>query len=307
VSLPDSLRALGVEFSLDAPMSRHGFWRIGGPADVLVVVTDTRQLAGIMALGQPVTVVGNGSNLLVADAGIRGIVVKLKGDFLTSELDGDSVMVCGAGLLNTVLLNRLKKSGLGGLGCLAGIPGTVGGAVVMNAGWRLGEICQQVVKAELVLAGGQVVTVTAEDLGFVYRRASGLPVGSVVSRVWLTVSSGETVDEESKAVSHWLGRRKATQPLNMPSCGSVFKNPEGDYAGRLIETSGLKGHKIGGAQISELHANFIVNLGGATAADVAALITLARQTVWTEHGVVLSPEVHAVGDWPSGPWPAVDA
>jgi UDP-N-acetylmuramate dehydrogenase len=302
VSVAASLEALGLEPLLDEPLARHGFWRIGGPADALVTLTTTVQLAAVMALPVPVTVLGNGSNLLIADAGIRGVVVRLKGDFLESTVS-DGVVEVGGGLLNAALLARLSRLGLGGLGCLAGIPGTVGGAIRMNAGWRLGEIGAATRAVEAVLPGGETVRYTPEDIGFEYRRAPGLPQGAVVSRAWLAVVDGAAAEAEQAEIREYLGRRKATQPLDRPSCGSVFKNPPGDYAGRLIEAAGLKGHTIGGAQISDKHANFIVNIGSATAADVYDLIKLARDTVREQAGVTLEPEVHAVGDWPEGAWP----
>ncbi len=302
MSIAASLEALGLSPLTDEPLSRHGFWRIGGPADALVTITTAAQLAEVMALSVPVTVLGNGSNLLIADAGIRGVVVKLKGDFLTSTVEGDLLEV-GGGLLNAALLARLARQGLGGLGCLAGIPGTVGGAIRMNAGWRLGEIGRATQAVEAVLLGGETVRYTSEDIGFEYRSSPGLPDGAVVTRAWLSVTSGAAVAQERAEIREYLGRRKATQPLSQPSCGSVFKNPPGDYAGRLIEAVGLKGHTIGGAQISEKHANFIVNIGGATAADVYGLIKLARDTVRAETGAVIEPEVHAVGAWPEGAWP----
>jgi UDP-N-acetylmuramate dehydrogenase len=302
VSVAASLEALGLTPLIDEPLARHGFWRIGGPADVFVVVKTVAQLAGVMALSVPVTVLGNGSNLLIADAGIRGVVIRLKGEFLASTVV-DGVVEVGGGLLNAALLARLSRQGLGGLGCLAGIPGTVGGAIRMNAGWRLGEIGAITRSVEAVLDGGEIVRYSPEDIGFVYRRAPGLPHGAVVTRAWLSVVEGEAVATEKAEIREYLGRRKATQPLDRPSCGSVFKNPPGDYAGRLIEVVGLKGHTIGGAQLSEKHANFIVNIGDATAADVYGLIKLARDTVLAETGMVIEPEVHAVGDWPQGAWP----
>ena len=302
MSVAESLAALGLTAKFDEPLARHGFWRIGGPADALVTITTVTQLKAVMSLSVPVTVLGNGSNLLIADAGIRGVVVKLKGEFLVSTFSPGQVEV-GGGLLNVALLARLAKRGLGGLGCLAGIPGTVGGAIRMNAGWRLGEIGTVTTGIEAVLQGGESVRYTPEDIGFVYRRAPGLPEGAVVSRVWLSLTGGEAVAEERALIKQYLGRRKATQPLDRPSCGSVFKNPPGDYAGRLIEAAGLKGHTIGGAQISNKHANFIVNIGGATAADAHGLIMLARNTVREQFGVIIEPEVHAVGDWPEGSWP----
>lgn len=299
-----ALADAGVEARFDEPLRKKGIYRLGGSAEAFAVLTSPAPLQRLMAAGVPVTVIGRGSNLLIADAGVSGLVVQLKGDFLQSTiLDGD-IVEAGGGLFNNVLLNRLSKAGVGGLGCLQGIPGTVGGAVRMNAGWSIGEIAERLVDADVILPDGRAATLTADELGFSYRRADGLPHGAVVVRVRLRLlTDPAAVAEEAERVARFLARRKATQPINKPSCGSVFKNPPGDYAGRLIEDCGLKGRRIGGAQISTLHANFIVNDEGGSAGDVYALIRLARCTVWRKHRVVLTPEVHAVGDWPEDAWP----
>lgn len=292
----------GLEVQFDEPLSRRGYYRIGGPADAWVEVQTLDQLRGLMALGLPVTVVGNGSNLLVADAGIRGLVVRLGGALREAELSPGVAWV-GGGMLNMVLLSRLRRAGLGGLAALAGVPGTLGGAVVMNAGWSLGEIGPRVLSAELVLPGGELAMLGPEELAFSYRRAR-LPAGAVVSRVQLRLEQDPAVvEEEARSVAVQLERRKATQPLDQPSCGSVFKNPPGDAAGRLVEAVGLKGAQRGGARFSEKHANFIVNTGEARAIEVWELVCLARSRVWSRFGRLLEPEVHAVGDWPAGCWP----
>jgi Tol biopolymer transport system component len=191
-------------------------------------------------------------------------------------------------------------AGLGGLAPLAGVPGTIGGAIRMNAGTRLGEISERVHSVELLLADGRVERVDAASLRFAYRTAH-LPADAIVTRAWFRVSD-EGVDAERAAIAEHLAYRKATQPLELPSCGSVFKNPPGDSAGRLVEAAGLKGKVSGGAQVSELHANFIVNRGDATAADVLSLVRLARDTVRERFAVTLEPEVHTAGDWPSPPF-----
>lgn len=307
--LADRLAASGLNVERAVPLARLGFWRIGGPADLFVSLQDTPQLQRALSaaheLGVPVSVLGRGSNLLVADAGVRGLVLRLEGTFKDSEPDPTrpGVWVLGAGLPNTVVLHRLKRAGRGGLACLAGVPGTVGGAVRMNAGWSLGEISDVLIDVEVVLPDGRLQRLAADALNLSYRRAH-LPAGAVLARAWVQLlTEPDAVATESSAIAEYLGRRKATQPLALPSCGSVFKNPPGDAAGRLIDACGLKGTARGGAQISSLHANFIVNTGGATAADVYRLVRLARDTVFASHGVVLEPEVHAVGDWPEGAWP----
>jgi UDP-N-acetylmuramate dehydrogenase len=296
----DALRAARIPVWTDEPLARHGYWRVGGPADLLVHVRGAEELATVMGLGLPVTVLGNGSNLLVSDAGIRGITVQLRGAFRESVVDGD-ILRAGGGLMNPVLLARLDKQSLGGLGCLAGVPGTVGGAIRMNAGTRIGEIGDRVSWVDLILPGGTPQQLTPADIGFSYRWAQ-LPAGAIVTEVGLRVSHEEYAAEKEAMTEH-LAYRMRTQPLNQPSCGSVFKNPPGDHAGRLIEAAGLKGHRHGGARISEKHANFIVNEGGSTAEDVVTLIRLARDTVRDRFGISLETEVHTAGDWPKGLWP----
>jgi UDP-N-acetylmuramate dehydrogenase len=308
-ALAAALADAGVPARAAEPMARRGWWRVGGPAAVWAEPEDLEQLRRAQALARahaaPVHPVGAGSNLLVADAGVRGLVLRLGGRL--RELDvadgpgGRPLAEVGAGLPDTVLLARLDKLGLGGLGCLAGVPGTVGGAIRMNAGTHLGEIGPRVHEVELLLPEGDLVRVAGSDLGFRYRHAA-LPEGAVVTRAWLWLSA-EGVDAERAAVAAHLARRRATQPLDLPSCGSTFTNPPGDAAGRLIEAAGLKGRRLGGAQVSELHANFFVNRGGATAAELLALIRLARDEVWARFGVALHPEVHLLGAWPDGAWP----
>ena len=297
--LREALSALGLAVRVGEPIARHGFWRIGGPADFLVEVPDTPTLARVRALGAPILVLGKGSNLLVSDAGVRGITVVLGGAFRSSVVS-NGLVEAGAGLPNTVLLQRLQKAELGGLAPLAGVPGTIGGAIRMNAGTRLGEISERVHSVELLLADGRIERVDAASLHFSYRTAR-LPADAIVTRAWFRVSD-QGVDAERAAIAEHLAYRKATQPLELPSCGSVFKNPPGDSAGRLVEAAGLKGTVAGGAQISEMHANFIVNRGDASAADVVSLVRLARDTVKERFGVALEPEVHTAGDWPSPPF-----
>jgi len=300
-----ALRSLGLEPKLDHPMKRVGFWRLGGTADVFVKVPDLASLQGIIALSQPITMVGNGSNMLVSDAGIRGITIRLVGDFLQSRLtwqENKARVMAGGGLMNTVLLRRLNKEGVVGLAGLAGVPGTVGGAVRMNAGTSLGQLADKELNAvELCTADGAVHSRMRESLEFSYRWAD-LPEGAIITRAWFCLDQ-DRAEETQKAIALHLSRRMATQPLDQPSCGSVFKNPAGDYAGRLIEAAGLKGVAHGGAQISARHANFIVNTGDASADDVYTLIHRARFEVWGQFGVLLEPEVHAVGDWPTDAWP----
>jgi UDP-N-acetylmuramate dehydrogenase len=256
--------------------------------------------------GEPFFVLGNGSNLLVPDRGLRGTTVRLAGalraiDVVGEDADGVELRV-GAGALNAVVLQRhLGK--LAGLGPLAGVPGTMGGAVAMNAGTALGEIGGALVRVEGLDHDGRAVTLERADLPMRYREG-GLPSGYVVTAAVLRLRRDGAEAEQARVVEH-LARRKATQPLDLPSCGSVFRNPAGFAAGQLIEAAGLKGWRRGGAQISEKHANFIVNLGDARASDVLACMRKAWDGVYELAGIQLVPEVHVVGEWNEKEWPFV--
>lgn len=285
---------------LAEPVARRGFWRVGGPMERFVLADAEAELAEALAGPGPVHVLGNGSNLLVPDAGLPGTTVQLGAAFRGFErLEGDQVRV-GAGMLDVVLLQRVAREGLAGLGCLAGVPGTVGGAVAMNAGTHLGEVAERLLSVTGI-QDGRVRTLARAELPMAYREG-GLPPGFVVTSVVFALH--QDPDETERIRAH-LARRRATQPLDLPSCGSVFRNPPGDAAGRLIESVGLKGHREGGAEISTRHANFIVNRGGARAAEVMACIRVAWERVLDTHGIALVPEVHVLGDWPD--WPLAAA
>ena len=292
----EALKRTGAGVQQDAPLKKLAYWRVGGCADFLVEVTTLETLQKVMAL-TPVLVLGNGSNTLIHDQGVRGVVVRLKGELAGLAVDGTRA-VAGAGMMLTVLLARLDRAGLAGAEPFAGVPGTVGGAVVMNAGTTLGEAKDLVRSVTLVLPGGEVKVWTAHELSFAYRHAT-IPRGAVVATAELTLTEDE-VSERRQRRQELLQRRKRTQPLDLPSCGSTFTNPEGDYAGRLIEVVGLKGHRIGGASISAKHANFIVNHGEATAQDILDLIRLARTRVFEQTGILMEPEVRLMGPWPKG-------
>ena len=289
----EALRSSGAKVTENASLSKLVYWRVGGAAERLVEVTDLEQLQQVMATG-PATVLGNGSNALVHDDGIKGTVLRLKGSLTDLQIDGTQA-IAGGGLLLTVLLSRLDKAGLAGAGPFSGVPGTVGGAVVMNAGTQLGEASDLVESVRVVLPGGQLQSLEAKELAFGYR-TSRLPQGAVVAEATLRLTH-EDVAERLERRQEFLARRKATQPLDKPSCGSTFTNPPGDYAARLIEAAGLKGHRFGNAEISGKHANFIVNHGGATAEEIRHLIALARTTVRDKFGVWLEPEVRLLGPW----------
>lgn len=290
----EALKRTGAVVQKDAPLNKLAYWRVGGCADYLVEVSTLESLQAVMAL-TPVTVLGNGSNTLIHDEGVRGVLLRLKGELANLAIDGTEA-VAGAGMMLTVLLARLDRAGLAGAEPFAGVPGTVGGAVVMNAGTTLGEAKDLVRSVTLVMPGGESQTWTAEQLSFAYRHAT-LPPGAVVATAELMLSKDE-VTEKRQRRKELLQRRKQTQPLDLPSCGSTFTNPPGDYAGRLIEAVGLKGHRIGGASISSKHANFIVNHGESSAQDILDLIRLARTEVFKQTGILMEPEVRLMGPWP---------
>ena len=301
--LSSAIENTGASYTADIRYSAKGYWRVGGLISHHAEVHTIDQLRSLIQLGEPLHILGNGSNMLMSDLGVCGVAVSLKGSFLEWSLSEDSQSIwVGAGLRNTVLLNGLKKATLGGLAALAGVPGTIGGAIRMNAGTALGEIGDSVLAVEWIdRETGQLHQYDKATCGFQYRKATGLPWSAIVTRVHFTVSPRS--EEMQNKVRHHLQRRKETQPLHLPSCGSVFTNPAGDYAGRLIESVGLKGRQIGQAQISDKHANFIVNLGGASAMDVYQLMRLAKSTVHRETGVTLHPEVKPIGQWSEGLWP----
>jgi UDP-N-acetylmuramate dehydrogenase len=282
------------EVRFNAPLRELTSFRIGGPADALVVPADEGDLIRLVRQARakkvPLFVMG-GTNVLVRDGGIRGIVVSLaKLNTITDE-PGD-VVYAGAGVRMPVLIQHAIRKGLSGLEWAAGIPGTVAGCVVMNAGTRLGEMSEALKAVKVVDPTGRVVTCPASDIRFSYRRAL-LPRG-IVAGAWLQLKPAARA-KIATTVKEYLRYRKDTQPLTMPNAGCVFKNPSHDSAGRLIEAAGLKGARIGDAQVSTKHANFVVNLGQARAADVIALIKKVGRTVEERTGKTLELELKIVG------------
>lgn len=284
----------------DEPLRKHTTFRIGGPADFLVEVHDLAELRGVLGVAteeeQPVYLLGNGSNLLVSDEGVRGIVLVLGGRFSEYELNGMTVRAGGGYNLPKLAL-QVAKAGLSGLEFAASIPGTVGAGLMINAGAHGGDLSQVVTGATVLYPDGRVATLTPEEIGFGYRHSQLQSTGCIVTEVVMQLHPGDADAIQAQMKQH-LERRRATQPLGLPNAGSFFKNPPGDYAGRLIEQAGLKGLTVGQAQVSEKHANFVVNLGGATAADVAHLTERIRQTVGQQFGVWLEPEVKVWGNLP---------
>ena len=287
----------GLEF--DCPMASYTTLRVGGQAEILYKATDLEGLRRLIpylsAEGIPYLVVGGGSNLLVMDSGVEGVVILLRGSLAAIERPGrkEGTILAGAGATTVDLLNTCRREGLGGLEFLAWIPATVGGAVFMNAGAFGKEMGDRVREVHMVTPEGDVIRKERSQLRFSYR-SMDLEKGSIIFRVGLGLDPvPRTVLKER--MKYYQDRRKALQPLEFPSAGSVFKNPPGHHAGRLIEAAGLKGKRIGGAMISEKHANFIVNTGGATAKDVLALLHMTQETIQKETGIELEPEIQVVG------------
>jgi UDP-N-acetylmuramate dehydrogenase len=281
---------------VNEPMSRHTTWGIGGPADVYVEVKSRDELLALAAWadgrGLPLFPVGQGSNLLVGDRGLRAAVVRLRGAFEEMRWEGDTVEA-GAGVLLPALARAAAERSLSGAEPFSGIPGTVGGGLMTNAGTPEGDIGSLVESVELLGAGGTIERRPKEKISFSYRRST--LAGSLVLSVELRLRRGEKNDILARMDAQ-LARRAERQPLGTKNCGSVFKNPPGDHAARLIEAAGLKGLRIGGVQVSPKHANFIENIQSGTAADAQALIRRIQETVRERFGVSLELEVWPVGE-----------
>jgi UDP-N-acetylmuramate dehydrogenase len=284
----------------DEPLKSYTTFRIGGPADWLIEVNDWAELSGVLQLakaeGLPVHVLGKGSNLLVSDAGVRGFVILLTGEFNRYELEGQTLRA-GGGYNLPKLANQIAKLGLGGIEFACAIPGTVGAGLVINAGAHGGELKDVVTEVTLVWPDGRKEVQRADQIGLRYRSSDLQGTGAIVTEVVMALRPAVQEELIAHMRAH-LERRRQTQPLNLPNAGSVFMNPPGEFAGRLIEQAGLKGLIEGGAQVSEKHANFIVNLGTATAKDVLLLMDRVRAEVDARFGVRLQPEVKIWGENP---------
>jgi UDP-N-acetylmuramate dehydrogenase len=298
-ALEGELRAkFGARVRAAMPLAELTSFRIGGPADLFVNVDDEGELmhakAAAYRAGVPCFCLGAGTNLLVSDRGMRGLVVRLGDGFATIEIDGTKV-VAGAGAAFGTLVQTVVDKGLEGLEFGEGIPGTVGGGLVMNAGAFGGEIAKVVTLVHGVTEAGEAIALTRDDVKFAYRRTE-LPSHFIITRVDFDLARGDR-ERLMTRVAELKAKRASRQPRGVPNAGSIFKNPPGNFAGKLLEGAGLKGTRLGGAAFSDQHANFIVNLGGAQAAEVRALIDMARNKVKEQSGVLLEPEVRLVGDW----------
>lgn len=282
----------------DVPMKDWTSFKIGGNADVMAFPGNENELVDVIRFAAiksfPVFVLGRGTNLLVRDNGIRGVVINLSDGFKEVSWIGDDEALVGAGVGIIELLNLCKGRGLAGLEFAAGIPGTIGGAVFMNAGAYGGEIKDIVERVEAVDLNGQRHSFDKLSLKFSYRKCE-LSANMIITKAYLKFKK-DNPEEIKNRIKEFKERRKTTQAIIIPNAGSIFKNPPGVSAGRLIEESGLKGVKSGGAQISEVHGNYIVNLGNATAMDVLTLMAMARDEVFKVKGILLETEIKVVGE-----------
>ena len=288
---------------LHESMAEHTSFRIGGPADYYVTPQDPESLAQGIALcaeeNVPYYIVGNGTNLLIADRGFRGVIFQILRtmDSITCrEEDGVLLLFAQAGALLSRAARTVAEKGYAGFEFAAGIPGTIGGAVMMNAGAYGGEIGDHLLYVDVLDEKGQTLRLTLPELAFGYRRSIVMDKGYIVLDVCMSFEKGDP-DAVMQRVEELSGKRKSSQPLDYPSAGSTFKRPEGYFAGKLIQDCGLKGLTVGGAQVSEKHAGFVINIGGATAADVRELIRQGQERVKDQFGVLLEPEIRMIGEF----------
>lgn len=280
------------------PLSKHTTWKIGGPADMMILPKGKEELITLVRLLNkhqiPWMSLGRGSNMLVLDKGVRGVVIKPAHALDFVEYNGNTVTV-GAAYSLIKLATQTSKKGLSGLEFAGGIPANVGGAVYMNAGAHGSDVSRILKSADIILENGEHVTFSNEDMKYAYRHSVLHEIKGIVVQATFELIPGDPKEISAAMITH-RDRRLKTQPLKSATCGSVFRNPPGDFAARLIEEAGLKGYKVGGAQISLLHANFIENTGTATANDVLALITHIQAVIQEKFNIALTPEVLVVGE-----------
>lgn len=297
----NKLRMLaGDRLTENADMSKYTSFRAGGSAAALVEVENTEELRAVLQLvtegNIPHMVIGNGSNMLFKDSGYDGIVIKLSRqgfDYVTME--GDNAVRVGTAMTNGALAKILQREGLAGFEFASGIPGSLGGAVFMNAGAYGGEMKDIVKSVKTISPDGREERIfTAEEMDFSYRHSILEENGYIAVEVTLQLTKGDK-EEIAAQMKELLEKRNSKQPVNYPSAGSTFKRPEGYFAGKLVEDAGLKGLTVGGAQVSTLHSGFVINIGGATATDILQLMALVQNTVYDKFGVMLEPEVRIIG------------
>ncbi len=282
---------------LNESLARYNSWRVGGKADRVYIPAGLQDLQAFLKdlnENEPVHFIGLGSNLLVRDGGVRGTVIVMHNALNALEMQGE-LLYADAGVTSAKVAKFSAKQGKRGAEFLAGIPGTVGGALAMNAGCHGGETWDIVSKVLTIDTCGQMHERSRGEFVATYRHVEMPAQNEWFIGAWFELPDGSAAEAEL-TIKNLLAKRLATQPLNLPNAGSTFRNPEGDYAARLIEACGLKGHQIGGAQVSEKHANFIVTSPGATAADVEQTIALMRDTVKQKFGIELQQEVRVIGE-----------
>lgn len=283
----------------DEPMSQHTTFRIGGPADVFVMPENYEQIREVLRLCKeeklPFFVLGNGSNLLVSDSGYRGVIIQMDRNMEEIRLDGEEIHACAGALLSSVAV-AARNASLTGFEFAGGIPGTIGGAAVMNAGAYGGELKDVLKEVTVMTREGELLTIPVDKLEMGYRTSIIKTSGYLVLEAVISLKKGD--EEAIRATMKDLSeRRTEKQPLDYPSAGSTFKRPEGYFAGKLIMDSGLRGYRVGGAQVSEKHCGFVINAGGATAEDVRSLMDHVIWVVREKYGVTLEPEVKFLGDF----------
>lgn len=294
----EEFKKVCAEVIFDEPMSTHTTFKIGGPADVFAMPKNEKEVGDILALCKendiPYMIIGNGSNMLVSDKGIRGVVVQIGKNMSECRTDGEKVYA-QAGILMSSLARIILNEELTGFETLSGIPGTIGGGIYMNAGAYGGELSEVIESVTYIDENGDIISMNGEELGFGYRKSIFQSGKLTILSCVLKLKKGNR-DDILAAMKDYNNRRTTKQPLSMPSAGSTFKRPEGYFAGKLIQDSNLMGYSIGGAQVSEKHAGFIVNKGGATAKDVLDLINHVQKTVYEKFKVKLEPEVRLIGE-----------
>lgn len=292
-NIQEKLQELNLNFTENASLKRYNTWKLSGNAEFLVHIHSIKELSSlytyILANDVPYFIIGKGSNILVPDEGIKGIVIRLGKEFESININ-ENFVKAGAAASFIVLCLNVAKQGLSGLEFGAGIPGSVGGAVTMNAGAHKSDVSKVLKEIKVLDETGQVRTLTNKELDFSYRKSVIQEEKWIVLEATFELTTANK-EEIVKITNDNKEYRLKTQPLKEASCGSVFKNPLPEYSGNLIEKIGLKGHRIGNAQISEKHGNFIVNLGDASSNDVISLIKLAQEKVQEQYGVQLHPEV----------------
>lgn len=283
----------------DEPLKNHCSFRIGGNAEILVVPKNEKVLCSILKYAKERAVryriLGNGSNVLISDEGLRGIVIKLMNGLSDLIYLGDGIIACGAGVSLTKLCNFALSYSLTGLEFAYGIPGTVGGAVYMNAGAYGGEIKNSLISVRSVDKNGTVEETPVEKLDLAYRHTSFMSNGRIITAAYFKLAEGNS-DEISAKMNELMNKRKSSQPLDYPSAGSTFKRPPVGYAAAHIDECGLKGRAVGGASVSTKHAGFVINTGDATFSDVINLMDIIKDEVLKQHGVLLEPEVEILKD-----------